>query len=128
MNRFSLNPHLSTKKVFSSSGLIRLALFFMSSSIVGGTIPIALGAALSLKKKRSSKKVWCFLGDMTSETGGFYEAHKYAINFNLPIIFIIEDNEKSTNTPTKKVWNSKLTYNQQNYSNVIYYKYKLDYK
>ncbi len=110
-----------------SMGIMSKNPFFISSSIVGGTIPIALGAALSLKKKKSSKKVWCFLGDMTSETGGFYEAQKYAANFNLPIIFIIEDNEKSTNTPTKKVWNSEITYRKKNYNNIIYYKYKLDY-
>jgi len=110
-----------------SMGIMSKKPFFMSSSIVGGTIPISLGAALSLKKRNSKKKVWCFVGDMTSETGGFYEAQKYANNFNLPIIFIIEDNQKSTNTPTKKVWNSNLTYNNKNYKNIIYYRYKLDY-
>ena len=37
---------------------------------------------------------------MTYETGGFYECYKYSKNFNLPIKFVVEDNEMSTNTKT----------------------------
>ena len=51
---------------------------FYSSSIVGGIIPIALGLAKSLKLKKSKSKVWVFIGDMTFETGLFYECFKYA--------------------------------------------------
>ena len=39
-----------------------------SSAIVGGILPISVGLALSLKRKKSKHKVYCFLGDMTSET------------------------------------------------------------
>jgi len=63
----------------------------ISSAIVGGTLPIALGAALGQKLKRTKNKVFCFIGDMTSETGMASECIKYATNFNLPITFIIED-------------------------------------
>ena len=108
-----------------SMGVYSTKPFFLSSSIVGGTIPIALGAALSFKKRRSKKRVWCFVGDMTSNTGGFYEAHKYAVNFDLPIIFVIEDNGKSTNTPTNKVWGNKSSFLSS--SKIIYYNYKLTY-
>ena len=86
-----------------SMGVHSKSPFFMSSSIVGGTIPIALGTALSIKKNKN-KFVWCFLGDMTSHTGVFFECLKYSEFNNLPIMFVIEDNSKSTNTPTKKVW------------------------
>ncbi len=108
-----------------SMGVYSTKPFFMSSSIVGGTVPIALGSALSIKRKKQRRKVWCFVGDMTSNTGIFHEAHKYSLNFDLPITFIIEDNGKSTNTPTDKVWgnkNSKITSPK-----IIYYKYKLSY-
>jgi pyruvate dehydrogenase E1 component alpha subunit len=98
-----------------------------SSAIVGGVIPIALGVALSLKRKKSSSKVYCFVGDMTSETGIMHESLKYAMNFNLPIRFIIEDNNLSVCTNTRKVWNiKKLTNNKKN-KFVIYYKYKNKY-
>ena len=49
-----------------------------TSSIVGGIIPIALGAAKALKMKNTGRKVWAFVGDMTAETGGFHEAYKYS--------------------------------------------------
>lgn len=74
------------------------------SAIVGGTIPIALGAALSIKRRGGSERVWCFLGDMTSECGIFHEANKYAESFGLPISWIIEDNGISVTTVTAESW------------------------
>jgi len=96
---------------------------FYSSSIVGGIIPIALGAALALKRKGSNRKVWCFVGDMTIETGGFHEAHKYAKNFNLPIQWVIEDNNISVHTKTKEAWSVKKEIPED----CIYYSYKMGY-
>ena len=66
-----------------------------SSAIVGGILPVSLGLALSLKRKNSKNKVYCFIGDMTSETGIAHETIKYSINKKLPIHFIVEDNSKS---------------------------------
>ena len=97
---------------------------FLSSSIAGGTIPIALGVALSIKKNKQKNKVWCFVGDMTSQMGVFYEAYNYSRNFNLPLEFVMEDNSKSVYTDTKKVWGlKKLNYPKD----VFYYKYYLKY-
>ena len=99
-----------------------------SSAIVGGTLPIALGLAISLKRKKSKSKVYCFIGDMTSETGIAHECIKYSRNKKLPIHFIIEDNKKSVCTVTKKSWSlNKLTYENKNDKYVTYYKYKLKY-
>ena len=97
-----------------------------SSAIVGGVIPIALGVALSLKRKKSNSKVFCFVGDMTSETGIMHESLKYAKNFNLPIKFIIEDNNLSVCTNTRKVWKIKKLTNKKS-KFVTYYKYKNKY-
>ena len=80
---------------------------FYSSSIVGGILPVALGVALSIKKRESKNKVWVFIGDMTFECGVIHETYKYAKNFKLPIKFVVEDNDLSTNTPTKKAWGKK---------------------
>ena len=96
---------------------------FYTSAIVGGTLPIALGVAKSIKLKKRKDKVWVFIGDMTFETGMFHEFYKYAKNFNLPINFIVEDNGLSTNTPTKMAWRKKSKIPK----NVIYYKYKRKY-
>ena len=93
---------------------------FYSSSIVAGSIPIALGVAQSIRLKEESNKVWCFIGDMTFETGVFHECYKYSRNFNLPLEFVVEDNNMSTNTPTDETWvkKSKIP------DDVHYYKYE----
>ena len=99
-----------------------------SSAMVGGSIPIAVGTAMSLKRKKSKDKVYCFMGEMTSETGIAYECVKYSKNFKLPIHFIIEDNEKSVCTDTRKAWNTKkLSYEGMADEYVTYYHYKLKY-
>ena len=97
---------------------------FYSSAIVNGTLPVALGVAKSLKSKGSSDKVWAFVGDMAFESGIFYEVHKYARNFDLPLYFVVEDNEVSTNTPTAHTWNE---IQREIPEDVIYYKYKSKY-
>lgn len=93
---------------------------FYSSAIVGGTLSIALGVAMGIKERGSDEKVWCFIGDMSFESGIFYEVHKYAKNFDLPIYFVVEDNDVSTYTPTEATWNKKREVPED----VIYYKYK----
>ena len=93
---------------------------FYSSSIVGGSLPIALGVAQSIKLKKETSKVWCFIGDMTFETGTFHECYKYSRNFDLPLEFVIEDNNMSTNTPTDEAWNQK----SEIPDDVYYYQYE----
>jgi len=93
---------------------------FYSSAIVGGTLPIALGVASALKKAGSDEKVWVLVGDMRFESGIFYEVHKYARNFDLPLYFVVEDNGVSTYTPTETTWNTKRDIP----SDVIHYNYK----
>ena len=97
---------------------------FYSSSIVAGIIPIAVGAANALKMKKSERRVWCFIGDMTFETGIFYESYKYVRNFNLPLQFVVEDNNLSTNTPTDETWGG---IKRDVPENVIYYSYERGY-
>ena len=68
------------------------------------------------------------MGDMTSETGIAHETIKYAINFKLPIHFIIEDNNLSVCSNTRKVWGiKKLTYENKNNKYITYYKYQNKY-
>jgi pyruvate dehydrogenase E1 component alpha subunit len=99
-----------------------------SSAIVTGNIPIATGAAFDIKRKTKHNHVWCFVGDMTSETGTFYENHKYAVNHDLPITYIVEDNGKSVCSDTLAVWNiEELSYSKQDIPKVIYYKYETKY-
>jgi TPP-dependent pyruvate/acetoin dehydrogenase alpha subunit len=104
---------------------------FICSSIVGGIPSIAAGIAMSIKLQNKTNKVWCWVGDMSAETGAFHEAYKYSVNHKLPITFIVEDNKKSVCTPTPEVWKRELPYylNSQytdglyKQENLIYYQY-----
>ena len=100
----------------------------LSSAIVGGNLPISAGLALALKLKKSKNKVYCFIGDMTSETGIAHECIKFSQNFNLPIIFVIEDNDLSVCTETRLAWGKKkITYENKKNKFIKYYKYKNKY-
>ncbi len=110
----------------------------ISSAIVGGILPVALGTALGIKRQGGTNKVICFLGEMTSETGAFHEVHKYSVNHDLPVFWVVEDNGKSVCTPTREVWNIKgrLTYEPVPQGDnrlvrvsekVLYYKYESKY-
>ena len=98
-----------------------------SSAIVTGNIPIATGAALDIKRKGGTNHVWCFVGDMTSETGTFFENWKYAVNHDLPITYVIENNGKSVCTETGKVWNTNELYFAKETRKIIYYEYQTKY-
>ena len=99
-----------------------------SSAIVGGVLPIAVGTAMSIKKSKGDSKVYCFLGDMTSETGIAHESIKYSLQHDLPIKFIIEDNGKSVCTDTRQVWNdNRLIYESFNTDMIQYYQYQTKY-
>ena len=74
---------------------------FFSSAIVAGCPTIAAGVALALKRKKSKRKVFCFVGDGAEDSGHFYEAVRYVDGHNLPCTFIIEDNNRSVETPKK---------------------------
>ena len=117
-----ISPNKLSKLILKgkSMGIISKKPKFYSSSIVGGSIPIALGTAMALKRKKLNNRVFCFIGDMTYETGIFHEAYKYATNFDIPITFVVEDNNLSTNTPTNEAWNKKSSIKKD----IFYYKYK----
>lgn len=107
-----------------SMGIICEKPNFYSSSIVGGIIPIALGTALGFKQTpENSSHVWCFIGDMTYESGLFWEAYKMARNHSLPLTFVVEDNGRSVTSDTKRAWGRKM----EPLEGVIYYSYASKY-
>ncbi len=100
----------------------------VSSAMVGGILPIAVGAAMGLKQRGEKGRVHCFMGEMTSETGIAHECIKYSTNHQLPIRFIVEDNGKSVCTNTREAWNQPvLTYEGTRHPLVVYYKYQSKY-
>lgn len=95
------------------------------SAIVGGTIPISLGTALSIKRRCVDEHVWLFVGDMAAESGILHETIKYAENFSLPLSVVIEDNAVSVCTDTRDAWglNKPYTLNKSPDVMVIRYRY-----
>ena len=99
-----------------------------SSAIVGGQLPISVGIAMAEKNLNSGNHVWCFLGDMTSETGVAQTSIRYAETHDLPITFVVEDNGLSVLTETRKVWGSKtLRFEEINSKKILSFKYKSKY-
>lgn len=83
----------------------------ISSAIVGGVLPIAVGLAMAEEMKSAvdpsqTARVHVFVGDMTARTGAYHEAITYAIGHRLPMSFVTEDNGRSVVTPTREVWGS----------------------
>tara|TARA_B110000444_G_C18804646_1_gene579298 strand:+ start:240 stop:872 length:633 start_codon:yes stop_codon:yes gene_type:complete len=127
-------PELITSKILKGKSMVmNLPKYkFICSSIVGGIPSIAAGIALAIKEQGKKNKVWCWVGDMSAETGHFHEAYKYSLNHKLPITFIVEDNKKSVCTPTNKIWGRELPYYLENNEykggilklpNLYYYQY-----
>ena len=63
-----------------------------ANGIVGGGIPIALGAAYASKMQQNGKVTISFFGDSASNEGTFHESLNMAAAWDLPIVFIIENN------------------------------------
>ena len=77
-----------------------------ATGIVAGNLPVAVGAALAQKLTHSNKVVLCFLGDGASNTGNFHESLNMASIWDLPVVFIVENNLYGMSVPFAKV--SKL--------------------
>lgn len=83
-----------------SMHLIDLAVGFMGTSpIVGNSIPIGVGLALSAQIKKTNQVSCVFLGDGATEEGVFYESVNFAVLRKLPVIFICENNLYSVYSP-----------------------------
>ncbi len=63
-----------------------------ANGIVGGEIPIATGAAYSAKYRGTDQVTLAFFGDSASNEGTFHESINMAAAWNLPIVYIIENN------------------------------------
>jgi TPP-dependent pyruvate/acetoin dehydrogenase alpha subunit len=64
-----------------------------ADGIVGGGIPIAVGAAYALQLKKQNSVVICFFGDGASNQGSFHEALNLAAIRRIPVVFVCENNQ-----------------------------------
>ena len=97
---------------------------FFTSAIVAGTPAIAAGVAKALKMKKSKNRVWCFIGDGALDEGNFYEAYRYSCSQKLPIVFVIEDNNRSVDSTKENRSQGEFEWKEKC---VIKYDYKITY-
>ena len=74
-----------------------------ANGIVGAGCPIALGAAFTIRRDKTSQVVVCFFGDAATNQGTFHEAANMSKAFNLPILWVCENNLYGLSTPIEKV-------------------------
>jgi pyruvate dehydrogenase E1 component alpha subunit len=74
-----------------------------ANGIVSCGIPIATGAALSAKLRKSDQVTACFFGDGASNEGAFHESLNAASAFDLPIVYVCENNLYAVGTRQSKV-------------------------
>jgi pyruvate dehydrogenase E1 component alpha subunit len=70
-----------------------------ANGIVGGGLPIAAGTAAGIKYKDEKKVCVCFFGDGATNIGPFHEACNLASAWELPVIFVCENNQYAQTTP-----------------------------
>jgi pyruvate dehydrogenase E1 component alpha subunit len=70
-----------------------------ANAIVGASIPIAAGAALSAQMRGTDQVVIGFLGDGATNTSRFHEGVNLAAIWNLPVVYVIENNMYAEATP-----------------------------
>ncbi|MGQ9584622.1 MAG: alpha-ketoacid dehydrogenase subunit alpha/beta [Anaerolineae bacterium] len=73
-----------------------------ATGIVGGNIPIATGAGLAQQLLGSDRVVLCFFGDGAANTGNFHESLNLASTWNLPVVYIVENNLYGMSVPFEK--------------------------
>ncbi|HXR92581.1 MAG TPA: dehydrogenase E1 component subunit alpha/beta [Steroidobacteraceae bacterium] len=79
-------------------------------AIVAGGIPLAAGMALSFKMRKEDKVVACFFGDGAVAEGAFHEGVNMAAIWNLPVIFVCENNLYGASTHVDLVMkNSRIS-------------------
>jgi pyruvate dehydrogenase E1 component alpha subunit len=76
-------------------------------AIVGGGIPLAAGLALAFQYSKTRNVVACFLGDGASNIGTFHEGINMASIWDLPVVFVCENNKYGASTAIEKVMKIK---------------------
>lgn len=73
-----------------------------ANGIVGGGLPIAVGAALSAKRLGTGAVTVCFFGDGANNEGAFHEALNMAAIWKLPVVFVCENNQYGMSTSIER--------------------------
>jgi pyruvate dehydrogenase E1 component alpha subunit len=78
-----------------------------ATGVVGGGIPTAVGIALALQMRRSEQILLSYFGDGATNEGEFHESLNMASTWNLPVVFICDNNQYGMSMHRLKVMNVK---------------------
>ena len=82
--------------------------FMGGHGIVGGQVPLAAGIAWKIKYREEPNLVLCFMGDAAVNQGGFHEAMNMAAVWELPAIFVVENNAYGMGTAFSRVSTTEM--------------------
>ena len=83
---------------------------FGGDGIVGGHIPIAAGMGYGIRLRGTEQVALCFFGDGAVNEGAFHEALNVSALWDLPVVFIIENNRYGMGTPLDRASSVKDLY------------------
>lgn len=90
------------------------------NGIVGGNFPVALGLAQALKMDHSEQIVVCFSGDGATNEGTFHESLNLASIWQLPVIFVIENNQYAMSSDASVMIAGSISDRAKNYGMTAY--------
>jgi acetoin:2,6-dichlorophenolindophenol oxidoreductase subunit alpha len=76
--------------------------FLGAQGVVGGNIPLSIGVGLTIRNKKTDQICLCFFGDGATNEGAFHESLNMAAVWNLPIVFVCENNQYGMSMSVKK--------------------------
>ena len=76
-----------------------------ATAVVGAGLPIAVGAGLSAKLRKTDQVVVCFFGEGASNQGTFHESLNMASAWKLPVVFVCENNLYAMGTRQSRIMN-----------------------
>ena len=78
-----------------------------ANGVVGGGIPMAVGVGIGLKMQNEGKILLCFFGDGAASTGAFHESMELSVVFQVPVVYVCENNQYAMSFPASKWTNSQ---------------------
>jgi pyruvate dehydrogenase E1 component alpha subunit len=73
-----------------------------ANGVVGGGIPMAVGVGLGLKMQNEGKILLSFFGDGAASTGAFHESMELSVLFQVPVVYVCENNQYAMSFPVRK--------------------------
>lgn len=83
--------------------------FMGGHGIVGGQVPLATGLAWKIKYRKEDSVVIVYMGDAAVNQGGFHEALNMAAIWNLPVIYVVENNAYGMGTAFSRVSRTEMS-------------------